>query len=200
MQNNTPVGSFRWPSSDNTATSFTLANSGHFSSSNLTNVTEPFPLQGARGVAIQIAGTGDDNDTIDFRVYLVRKTYNGGTWLGYDCELHGAGTATLSQANRPGGIASVGGGQVVERIADTLTWFLAKSDGTATIPANTYGPGVVLEAAYASGASAVHSPANNKVATLYIQEIGGYDGIIVDTKVNGTATKAFAMIARTWTR
>jgi hypothetical protein len=70
-------------------------------------VTQNPALNGARGISLMIGGKGADNDTLDYRVYIVRRTYDGaGNDSGFVQEYFGGGTATLSTAAVPGGVAA----------------------------------------------------------------------------------------------
>ena len=82
---------------------------------------------GFRGVRMQFFGSGADNATFDYRVWLVRRGLGSGRqWnpsgsLGdWSLEYYGGGTATLSTA-----VGAAASGTPVlsgERIADTVTW------------------------------------------------------------------------------
>lgn len=148
---------------------------------------EVFDMLGAQGFLAMFLGGGADNDTVNYRVYLVHKTYGtDGQCTGSVRELFGSGTATFGSGSTIGGAAAAAG----LRVADTLTWTRAAAADT---PA---GIGTVLETAYGSVGTAAYSPADNTAAMLVCPQTGWADGLIIELDPTGTTTDAFCLIAR----
>ncbi len=115
-------------------------------------------------------GVGNDNDTFNYRLWLVRRLAAGKARKDlvdeYLFRLLGYGTATLS--------ATTGSaGKVIDdtmRIADTLTWTLATD---ATTPK---GAGEKILAALTTGTIDAYSPADGTPAELCVPDLGaGYE-------------------------
>lgn len=154
-----------------------------------------------RGARIQMFGTGADNDTANYRIWLVRGLYSSGATYDMpeaskclDVELvpyiADTSTATLSTVL---GIGTVAPQPLTsERFADTLT---ATLSSTATTPP---GPATDLEAAYALGSARAYSPAANaSAAELYIPDFGaGVMGFIIEWDLTG-ATGMNALVELT---
>lgn len=139
-----------------------------------------------RGLRLQFFGTGSDNTTFDYRVWIVRKGLNSrpyhtpGAAPGYgdwSLEYFGGGTATLSTA--VGAAASNVPVLSSERIADTLTWTVST---TATTPK---GPGASIEASNGLGTSWVYSPADNTPAWLSIPDLDGAPYVLIEFDLTG---------------
>jgi len=165
-------GQARYLSANSSDTAFTITAGRQAQPASPENF---FDLMGHRGARLSFFGTGADNSTFDYKVWLVRRSVKGSAFTAVELVLLGNGTATLS--------ASVGvDGDVVddsERMADTLTW----SKVSATTIENALGD-----------ASDVRSPADNTPAELIIN-CGGAAGIIVEFNMTG-ATSGNCLIER----
>lgn len=180
---------------DASGAAFTITGGGRKLNSTFTQQLAIFPTGEAQGVQVWFCGTGADNSTFDYRIWLldggVRDLPTIGSTQGtsviqsdYQWSYWGGGSCTLSTAV---GVAS-GLVTASERYADTITFTLST---TATTPS---GPGTVLETAYASPGTAAYSPADNTPGMLVIPRLGWPSGIVIDFDMTG-ATSAFALIA-----
>lgn len=135
-----------------------------------------YPLGDARGLRLFFCGTGADNSTFDYKIWLISTTTEFlAIPTDFIRELYGSGTATLGTAL---GLATAFS---TDRIADTLTW-TASAACTA------------LEAAFGLGSSDKYSPASNGIASLFIPNLPG-SGIQIEFDLTG-ATAANAVIQR----
>lgn len=158
----------------------TLTNSGgiYIPSSGSSAAFQRFvPIGPWRGGRWQFFGTGADNATANYRLWLARAHYANGATEAFpeaskilDVEIvpYIADTSTITLSTLTGVTGAVDP-QILaaERIADTITATLST---TATTPA---GPGAVLEAAYNLGYMNSFSPAGNAApAELTIPDFG----------------------------
>lgn len=191
-----PSGFFRYPDSGDAGTGSTLAlTAGLVAANNSVNPKEIFPLRGAQGFQMMVGGAGANNDTADYRIWLVRNTYgvrdanqtNPVTGLEY--RFFGSGTATFSATTTgPGGAASA----TAQRMADGLTF----TEGTAATTPK--GIGDALRTAYNASAVQVYTPAaDGDPALLVAPHAGWADGIVIEFDPTGTSSGVFALIART---
>lgn len=144
-----------------------------------------------RGVRIQMFGTGADNATANYRIWIARAQYSADAGESFpsaskvlDVDLvpwiADTSTATLSTLT---GVTGAAAPQILasERIADTLTGTLST---TATTPP---GPAAVIEASYGLGVTGAYSPAANaSPAELCIPDFGaGVLGFIIEWDMAG---------------
>lgn len=150
---------------------------------------------GFRGMKFQFFGSGADNSTFDYRVWIIgRGLGSGRQWnpsgsLGdWSLTYYGGGTATLSTATG----AAASGTPILssERIADTVTWTIGT---TSTTPKGVAG---LIEASNGLGVSWVYSPADNTPAWLSIPDFDGAWGVLVEFDLTG-ATAANCVVEPT---
>lgn len=191
----------RYLSSNSTQTAFELT-AGRSASSPASSTTaherDIVALgDGFRGARIQVFGAGSDNQTINGRVWLVRRgmasdgSFNPGATSpkgDYELEFYGSFVATLSAAL--GGQASGAPVLSTERIADTIVWTLGS---TSTSPK---GVGTLIESNNGLGTSYAYSPADDTPAKLSIPDMDGAYGFVIEFDL-GTATSANAVVERT---
>jgi len=153
-------------------------------------LNHPITLMGRfRGVNIGFGGVGTNNQTANFRLYVVRfgvartaELPNPDFTACLDAQIvpYIADTSTITLGSGTG----VTGGvySASELIADTITATLAT---TATTPP---GIGSTLETARALGTMQVYSPGDDKAARLIIPDLGGFHGFIVEFDMTGATS------------
>lgn len=154
-----------------------------------TNQHTIFPMYGFRGVRLYPYGTGDNNGTVNYRVWGFSPDFSTANRLpgapigdisvgGIACLIADTSTFTLgTQVGIAGGLVGA-----AERYADTITMQLAD---TATTPD---GPGSDHEGIYQLGTAGRYSAAANTKAHLAIPHIGDYWGFIVEGDITGVVT------------
>lgn len=171
----------KYLATNSTAAAFTYSAGGRTT----LDVTTIVMKDGMRGIRLTPYGAGSDNQTFDFRVWLVRRP-TGTTGSIAELALYGAGSATLSAA--VGSATDLLG--TSERFVDTCTWTPAT---TATTPK---GIGSLVEANNGLGTSYVYSPANDTPAILSIPDLDGAPEVLIDFDMTG-ATAANFLIEQT---
>lgn len=173
-------------------TSFSLTPGHHDPSSDFSATLDPFPVNRAKGLRLQIGGVGadiSDNDQCDFKVWLVRYVYDtAGTVISAHLSLYGFGTATFSGAKYLAGVTAAATG----RMADTLTFTVAQ-EGSGT----HRGVGTKLETALGSpGAQTYNHPtADIEAAEVLIPKLGDADAVIVEfDQTTGSPDGMFALL------
>jgi len=146
-------------------------------------------LQGYRGGAFEFFGTGADDSTFNYRMWLVIGNFSTNCPQAFPdltklvdiellCFVADTSTVTLSTAVGATGAASPAI-LSTERIADTLTCTIST---TATTPT---GPATVLQTAYALGDVTAYSPAGNTPARLIVPDFGCVLGVIPEFDLTG---------------
>lgn len=186
------------PTGLSTSTAFTLSAGGRQIDTAITGVLKPLPINGGQGAQIEFWGTGAEDATFDYRIWVVDfptlKTGQldaAGNMIqcrDKDLQYFGGGTATLSAYAGLGSTAVPSIVSTSERAADTVT-FTIGADGTTP-----KGIGDLILAAYDSPSVQVYSPANDTPGRLIVPRFGWPGGIIIDFDLTG-ATGAFALIS-----
>jgi len=146
-------------------------------------------LQGYRGGAFEFFGTGADDSTFNYRMWLVIGNFSTNCPQAFPdlsklvdiellCFVADTSTVTLSTAVGATGAASPAI-LSTERIADTLTCTIST---TATTPT---GPATVMQTAYALGDVTAYSPAGNTPARLIVPDFGCVLGVIPEFDLTG---------------
>lgn len=195
-------GQRRGRSSNSTQAAFTLTagrkavtvSGGVISINDGTN-THPVVLVGRfRGATLGFGGVGSNNQTANFRLWLVRLGFaatepspSPDPLLAIDADVTAyiADTSTITLGTATGITGSGGIYTASELIADTVSATLAT---TATTPP---GSGTVAETAYALGTAQAYSPADNTAAKLIIPHLCGAHGFIVEFDMTGATSMNF---------
>lgn len=166
---------------------------GRVAPSSLTGDLAPlwFPGAPAEGIRYSRAelvaiGTGADNSTFDFKIWLLKGVKTGPLatdWTDAYLKLLGAGTATLSTlTGASGSIVS----STSERYADTLTLNIASESGAGTVASPAGAGRKLLDARGAIDPQVyVHPTANTEPARIIIGNLCDADGLIIEVDLTG---------------
>lgn len=188
-------GFIRYPSTDATTASTLAITAGLKASTDPATPKELFYLDGADGFQMMIGGAGANNDTANYRIWLVHAT-KGVLATANSKELPtgllysylGSGTATFSATSTTmGGAASA----TATRIADGLTF--TEADSTTT----PKGIGDKIRGAYLTGAVQVYNPADDTdPARIWVPYADQAYAVIIEFDPTGTSTGVFALLKR----
>lgn len=137
------------------------------------------PLGEDRGLELTFYGTGAANDTFDYRVWIVKRATAGDLphqLDDYDLQLYCHGTATLGTQT---GVSAASLITDAQKVVDKLT--VTKP----TAATNPKGIGGAVVTAYGSPEPTVYSPDDNTEARLFIPDLGGAFGVIVEFDMTG---------------
>jgi len=150
-----------------------------------TNTHTVIPLERFRGVKLGFGGSGADNSTANYRVWLVSLGFGG-----------------LEAANSPDYSSAIDA-EVVQYIGDTSTVTLSTLNGVSgglyttseriadTLTITSAGIGSSLETAYDLGVATAYSPTGNVPAKLIIPDLGRVHGFIVEFDLTGATAMNF---------
>jgi len=152
---------------------------------------EMIPLDSYRGIEFEPFGTGADNSTFNYRMWLVVGHFASGTAQEFPklsqlldiellCFVADTSTVTLSAAFGVGAAGSTDS-QILttERIGDGLTCTLATD---ATSPK---GPATAFQNAYTLGDVTAYSPADDTPSRLIVPDFGCALGVIPEMDLTG---------------
>lgn len=138
------------------------------------------------GARLRFFGTGADNSTFDYRLWLYTASGDGKGYLTY----FGGGSVTLSTlaglAGTPVPVLDSAIG-TANRIADTLSFTLSSA---ATTPV---GPWTDIYTALVAPSPSAYSPVGNKSAFLIVPEFGSATYLIAEFDLTGATSANVAV-------